>query len=81
MENPDDRNKIADILGQISTYENKEGRPLLSSIVVLAGYNFPGEGFFKLARNLNLLHGKTDDEEVEFFAKETKKVYAYWKTH
>jgi len=59
----------------------KEGRPLLSSIVILAGYNFPGEGFFKLARNLNLLHGKTDDEEVEFFAKETKKVYAYWKTH
>jgi hypothetical protein len=79
MENPDHRNKLAQILGDISTYENEQGRPLLSSIVVLAGEPRPGEGFFKLARHLNLLHGRKDDEEFEFFAQETKKVYAYWK--
>lgn len=81
MENPDDRNKLADILGEISTYENEQGRPMLSSIVVLAGDNFPGQGFFKLARQLSLLHGKKDDEEFAFFAKEVKKVHAYWKVH
>lgn len=81
MENPDDRNKIAHILGDISKYENEQGRPLLSSIVVLAGIGYPGEGFFNLARELGLHHGRKDLEDLDFFAREAKKVHAYWTNH
>lgn len=81
MENPDDRNKIAHILGEISTFENTQGRPMLSALVVLAEYQYPGDGFFKLARELGLYHGHKDLENMEFFVQEAKKVYAYWKNH
>ena len=79
MDNPDDRSKIAHILGDISTHENEQGRPLLSSIVVLAGIGYPGEGFFILARQLSLYHGYKEFEDLEFFVQETKRVYDYWK--
>ena len=36
MENPDDRNKLAQILGNISNHEHAQGRPTLSAVVVLA---------------------------------------------
>jgi hypothetical protein len=81
MENPDDRNKIAHILGEISTHENEEGRPLLSSIVVLAGFGYPGEGFFNLARELGHHHGRKEFEDLEYFVQEVKKVHEFWKNH
>ncbi len=80
MESADDRNKIAHILGDISTYENKQGRPMLSAIVVLADYGYPGDGFFKLARELGLHHGRKEFEDLNFFAQEVKRVHNYWKT-
>jgi hypothetical protein len=79
MENPDDRNRIAYILGDISKYENEQGRPLLSSIVVLAGIGYPGEGFFNLARELGLHIGTKEFDDLDFFAQEVKRVHAYWK--
>jgi hypothetical protein len=81
MESPDDRNKIAHILGDISKYENELGRPLLSSIVVLAGIGYPGEGFFNLARELGLHHGTKEFDDLDFFTQEAKRVHAYWKNH
>jgi hypothetical protein len=81
MEDPDDRNKIAHILGEISTHEHGEGRPMLSAIVVLAGIGYPGEGFFSLARELGLHHGRKEFEDLDFFVQEVKRVYAYWKAH
>jgi hypothetical protein len=72
MENPDDRNKIAHILGEISTHEYSEGRPLLSAIVVLAGIGYPGVGVH---------HGRKEFEDLEFFAQEVRRVYDYWKIH
>lgn len=81
MDSPDDRNKIAHILGDISTHEDEQGRPLLSSVVVLAGIGYPGEGFFNLARQLGRYHGHKEFEDLEFFVQETKRVYGYWKTH
>ncbi len=81
MENPDDRNKIAHILGEISTHEHSEGRPLLSAIVVLAGIGYPGDGFYILARELGVHHGRKEFEDLEFFAQEVRRVYDYWKIH
>jgi hypothetical protein len=81
MENPGDRNKIAEILGEISTFEHENGRPMLSAIVVLAGIGYPGEGFYTLARQLGTYHGHADLDEMEFFVKETKRVFNYWKNN
>ncbi|MGE0709023.1 MAG: hypothetical protein AB7N76_00010 [Planctomycetota bacterium] len=59
------RRRIGEILGQVSRAEHAEGRPLLSAVVVLAGTEMPGKGFFTLARELRLLRGKDD---VTFWA-------------
>jgi len=56
LESAGDRKKISDILGEISTYEHKNNRPMLSAIVVLKDVGYPGEGFFTLARDLGLHH-------------------------
>lgn len=79
METPDDRGKIAHILGDISTYEHEAGRPMLSAIVVLAGIGYPGDGFYTLARQLGVHHGKKEFEDLDFFVQEVKKVHAFWK--
>lgn len=73
-----DRNKIGEILGQISTHEHENGRPLLSAIVVLSGDGCPSEGFFKLARHLGRYSGHSDEEDLAFFAREIKHLYSFW---
>ncbi len=78
MENPDDRNKMAQILGDISTHEHEQGRPMLSAVVVLAEIGYPGDGFYALARELGLHHGKKEFENLDFFVQELKRVYACW---
>jgi hypothetical protein len=79
MEDPADRNKIARILGDISTYENEQGRPMLSAVVVVAEFRYPIDGFFKLARKLGLHHGRKELEDFEFFVQEVKRVHECWK--
>jgi hypothetical protein len=75
MESPEDRVRLGKILGDISSKEHAEGRPLLSVIVVHAVDSSPGEGFFKLARELGRL-GK--GKEIEFFAEEARRVFDLW---
>ena len=76
MCNPTDRNEIARILGEISTYEHSQGRPLLSAVVILQDKNIPGQGFFTLARELGLYSGGDD---LSFFCRELVKVHETWK--
>ena len=76
MSNPADRNRIAEILGEISSHEHETGRPLLSAVVVLQETNMPGKGFFTLARELDLL--KPGEEELTFFCREVTKVHETW---
>ena len=81
MESQADRNKIGEILGEISSSEHKNGRPMLSAVVVLAGVGYPGEGFYHLAHDLGLHHGHGDLADMEFFVQEVKKVHQYWQAH
>ena len=78
MESPGDRNRIGEILGEISTFEHENHRPMLFVLVVHADDGMPGDGFFNLARELGLLHGSDDEKELAFFAGEVAKVHAYW---
>lgn len=75
MSNPADRNEIARILGEISTYEHEQGHPMLSAVVVLNDSGLPGTGFFTLAGDLGKFDG-TDD--LAFFAGELRRVHDHW---
>ncbi|MBN1454587.1 MAG: hypothetical protein JW963_26455 [Anaerolineales bacterium] len=79
LEKPDHRNQLSWILGEISTYEHEQGRPLLSVIVVLSDIQQPSYGFYTLACDLGLYHGHTDLDEMEYFAKELKRVHEFWR--
>lgn len=64
------------ILGLISTNEVEQGRPMLSAIAVgIKG--FPSEGFFNLARELNIQ--KEDESNEDFWKKECERIYEEWK--
>ncbi|MBI2667639.1 hypothetical protein HYX17_02605 [Candidatus Woesearchaeota archaeon] len=80
FDNIKDRNEIAHILGDISKEEYKNGRPLLSTVVVMKGSHppSPAYGFFTLWEELGL-RNKGESREI-FFARELRKVFDYWKS-
>ena len=69
--------EVGRALGEISAGEVRDGRPMLSALVINAS-GLPGRGFFRLARRL----GKLDDDSPEgrrcFWEKEIAAVYAAW---
>ena len=67
--------KIRAILDTISRREHRNGRPLLSAVVVRKNEGTPGAGFFKLAKELGRCNGSDD---LECWSKELHRVYAYW---
>ena len=75
MSDPADRSQIAQILGEISTYEHEQERPMLSAVVVLHDSGLPGQGFFTLARELGVFDGH---DELAFFASELERVHHHW---
>lgn len=67
--------RLFHLLGEISTEEDKNGRGMLSVIVVHKhGDMQPGPGFFELAEEL----GRDTTDILECWVKELKKVHAYW---
>lgn len=67
--------RLAHMLGEISREESKEGRGMLSVLVVHKyGDQRPGKGFFDLARTL----GKKFRNHDEFWSNELKTVLDYW---
>ncbi len=78
MELQVDRNKMSEILAEISTYEHENSRPMLSAIVVHKDSGYPGKGFYELARFLSLYQGHGEFSDLDFFTREVKKVFSYW---
>ena len=73
LEPQDDR--LAHLLGEISTAEHEAGRGMLTVVVVHKhGDQMPGPGFFQLARSLG---HDTKDREA-FWIAELEKVYGVW---
>lgn len=77
-DNPQDRTEIGKILGEISTFEHKHNRPLLSA-VVLNKSGEEGDGFFKLCEEL----GITGDwrrlkKDEQFMYDEINKCHKVW---
>lgn len=67
--------ELFEILTEISEHEHKDGRPLLS-VIVVGGKGIPGPGFFTLARRRGLL--QQEESYEEFFHRELNKVHQVW---
>ncbi|MGA8025804.1 MAG: hypothetical protein WB992_01575 [Bryobacteraceae bacterium] len=66
------------MLGEISTHESKNGRGMLTVIVVHKhGDMEPGPGFYKCAESL----GFDVSDRLAFWTRELHKVHAYWEKH
>lgn len=76
-ENPDHRNQISKILGDISKIEHENNRPLLSSLVVMKSTIplEPAYGFYSFAKELGF---KFKDNQL-FSASQMGKCIRYWK--
>ncbi len=72
-----DRNKIAEILGNILIYEFSNKRPLLSVLVTHKNDNEVGNGFWRILRKIGITT-KNEQDRLEFTAKETKRCHEYW---
>ena len=68
--------RIRNILDTISRREHRNGRPLLSGVVVNKETGMPGAGFFKLAKGLGLYNGGDD---IAYWLEELRRVHAHWR--
>ena len=67
--------RLAHMLGEISTEEDREGRGLLTVVVVhKTGDMKPGPGFFELAECL----GRDVSDAERCWVEESRKVYEVW---
>ena len=84
--------KIGSILGACSDYENIQGRPLISAIVVNETTGYPGQGFWGLAGipgNIRLSVQYSDieygysmtDDMLGFWSAEVKRCFDWWREH
>jgi hypothetical protein len=79
MSEPQDRIEIGRILGEISEYEYKHNRPLLSAIVLSKGSGVEGNGFYKLCENLGITNNWKLLRENDFSIKEIRKAHDFWR--
>ena len=68
--------RLFQALDAVSTFEHRNGRPLLSAVVVHGTDKKPGGGFFKMAKS-NGVQGP-DESNDTFFRAERERVRDYW---
>lgn len=80
MDAEEDRAEIARLLGEIATFENGQGRPMLTALIVHRGNdNNPGEGFFSIAQQFGLFDGSRNQiARLTFWANQVTQVHNHW---
>src|ERR1700712_1509407 len=80
MDNDAHRDAISRILREIAVFEEGEGRPMLTAVVVHQGNdNNPGEGFFAAASEFGRYDGSRDPLlRLQFWVRELKAVHLHW---
>ncbi|KQS46554.1 hypothetical protein ASG38_12225 [Flavobacterium sp. Leaf359] len=78
MENPFHRKELGLLLGDISRYEHMSERPLLSALVLRAGDNNEGDGFYKLSEELGYGKWQKLKEEGIFEIIQINKCIEFW---
>ena len=77
MSRDSDRAEMGRILGEISTHEHEERRPMLSAVVTHKDGD-PGKGFYTLARELGVMARRMS--KLAFWSQELRRVHDYWST-
>lgn len=78
-DDPNHRKILGKILGDISIFENENNkRPLLSALVVRAGDNYEGDGFYKLAEELGFGKWTILKKEGIFESEQIGKCIKFW---
>ncbi len=62
------------LLEEISVFEDNAGRGLLTVLVVNKVDGYPGEGFFKMAKE----RGRKSSDKTKLWIEESKRVYKFW---
>ena len=75
---PRDQAAIGALLGEVTDGTLDEVGAMLSALVVQKGTGDPGEGFYRFARKLGLLHPGI--EKIEFFQAQVGSVHAKYDT-
>lgn len=73
------RAEIGRILGEVSDYEEKQKRPLLSALVLSKGSNYEGDGFFKLCEELGYGPWRKLQKDITFPIIQMRRCYDFWK--
>jgi hypothetical protein len=71
--------ELGQLCGEISEDEYLAGCPLLSAVVINQDKDSPGEGFFDLARSLNLFRGRGESAGTEYWLQEFERVCDFWR--
>jgi hypothetical protein len=66
LDDPAARTVLSSVLGEISDTEVKNGRPMLSVLVVQSESQVPGPGFFALGQLLSQVHDGEDQDTFAF---------------
>jgi hypothetical protein len=73
------RAEIGRILGEVSAFEEKHERPLLSALVLSKGSSYEGDGFFKLCEELGYGPWRKLQKDITFPIVQMKRCYEFWK--
>lgn len=76
MDNPHFGAQVGRVLGEISTEEVANGRPMLSAIVVSRDTMLPGHGFYDLGKQLRQV--PDGEDEMAFAVRQIQGVHDYW---
>lgn len=76
---PYDRKRIGEDLGEISEFEHKNGRPLLSALVVRSSDGYEGDGFYKLCDYLGYGHWENLKKSKTFDDERKQECYDFWR--
>lgn len=75
-----DRDLIGEILGEISMHEHKNGRPLLSSLIIhKTSDREQGDGFYKLCSEIYGGNWEDLKADKDFELERMKECYSFWK--
>lgn len=78
IQSQSDRDELNRVLAEISKFEHRSDRPLLSVVAVLSQGGQPGNDFFSLAQELGKFTGVTELDKLDFFTAELKATHDYW---
>jgi hypothetical protein len=79
FDNPNDRRRVGELLGEISRFEHSQGRPMLSSIVWHKDFSGPGHGLYNLGVELGVVWGTED--ELAFASRQARETHDFWSAH